>query len=80
MTKAIIFDLDGLLVNTEIISFNIYRDLLCDYGKTFTIDDYTKSYSGNPSDVNLTNITKIINYLYLLMKVTTKSTTLNLNI
>ena len=58
MTKAIIFDLDGLLVNTEIISFNIYRDLLCDYGKTFTIDDYTKSYSGNPSDVNLTNIIK----------------------
>ena len=48
MIKAVIFDLDGLLVDTEIISYQIYKELLNEYGYTFTKEEYARNYSGNP--------------------------------
>ena len=32
MLKAIIFDMDGLMVDTEIISFQCYKDIIESYG------------------------------------------------
>ena len=32
MIKAVIFDLDGLLIDSEMISYKCYRDFLNDYG------------------------------------------------
>lgn len=44
--KAIIFDMDGLMVDTEIISYKCYRDVIESYGYPFTKDDYVKEYPG----------------------------------
>lgn len=46
MIKAIIFDLDGLLINSEVISYQLYQELLNKYGYSFTIEDYAQNYSG----------------------------------
>ena len=46
MKKAVIFDLDGLLIDSEAISYQLYQDLLRPYGHSFTIDDYARNYSG----------------------------------
>ncbi len=44
MIKAAIFDLDGLLVDTEIVSLKIYQELLSEYGYSFTKEEYAKHY------------------------------------
>lgn len=46
MIKAVIFDMDGLLIDSEMISYKCYRDFLKDYGYTFTLDDYIKDFPG----------------------------------
>ena len=38
MTKAVIFDLDGLLVDTELISFKIYKEILAEIGYEFSLE------------------------------------------
>ena len=35
MKNTVIFDLDGLLINTEIISYQLYRDLTGQYQQDF---------------------------------------------
>lgn len=49
MIKMIIFDFDGLMVDTEMISYKCYQELLKNYGIAFSIDDYTKEYPGTPA-------------------------------
>ena len=49
MIKTIIFDFDGLMVDTEMISYKCYQALLKDYGISFSLDDYTKEYPGTPA-------------------------------
>jgi HAD superfamily hydrolase (TIGR01509 family) len=56
--KAIIFDLDGLLINSEIISYRLYQDLLEPYGYGFSIDDYAQNYSGKTAVGNMNSITE----------------------
>ncbi len=53
MINAVIFDLDGLLIDSEIISFYIYRDLLEKYGLPFEKETYSREYSGRTALHNM---------------------------
>ncbi|MDO4797607.1 MAG: HAD family phosphatase [Coriobacteriales bacterium] len=54
--KAAIFDLDGLLVNTEVVSLRIYQDMLAPYGYDITREEYAQSYSGRTERHNVESI------------------------
>lgn len=45
MIEAIIFDFDGLLADTEIISFKVYQQLLKAFNIRFSKEEYSKYYS-----------------------------------
>ena len=50
---AVIFDLDGLLADTEIISLKVYQELLKDFGIPFTEETYSREYSGHREEENV---------------------------
>ena len=50
---AVIFDLDGLLAATEIISLKVYQELLKDFGIPFTEETYSREYSGHREEENV---------------------------
>ena len=50
---AVIFDLDGLLADTEIISLKVYQELLEDFGIPFTKETYSREYSGHREEENV---------------------------
>ena len=56
MKKAVIFDLDGLLIDSEIISYKMYANLLQKYNFRFTLDAYARSYSGKDGVTNMQNL------------------------
>ena len=51
--EAVIFDLDGLLADTEIISLKVYQELLRDFGIPFTKEIYSREYSGHREEENV---------------------------
>lgn len=54
--KAVIFDMDGLLVDTESMSFAIYQTLLSPYQISLSKETYAQQYSGKTEETNLTNL------------------------
>lgn len=58
MYKAIIFDLDGLLIDSEVISYQLYQDLVKPYGHSFLLEDYVQNFSGKAALINMENIIK----------------------
>ena len=58
MIRAIIFDLDGLLIDSEVISYQMYQDLLQLYGHSFTVEEYARNYSGK---TELGNMEALVN-------------------
>ncbi len=56
MIKAVIFDLDGLLVDTEIVSLKIYQELLSEFSIDFSKQEYAVQYSGKTEITNITNL------------------------
>lgn len=62
MIKAVLFDFDGLLVDTEIVSLKIYQEILSEYGFQFSKEEYSKHYSGK---TEVENIQRLINTYHL---------------
>lgn len=56
MIKAVIFDLDGLLIDSEIISYKIYKEILNQFGYDFSIEEYAQNFSGKTEVKNVTNL------------------------
>ena len=56
MTKAVIFDLDGLLVDTELISYKIYKEILAEIGCEFSLEDYAQKFSGKTVVQNIKHL------------------------
>ena len=56
MIQAVIFDLDGLLVDTETICFQILKEILARFGHPFSLEEYTRDYSGKPETVNAAHL------------------------
>lgn len=61
MIKAVIFDLDGLLVDTEPICYQILRDILAPFGYPITLEEYVQGYSGKPEDANVAHLIEAYN-------------------
>lgn len=47
---ALLFDLDGTLVDTDYLHFSAYQTLLQDFGKSITLDYYKTQIMGAPND------------------------------
>lgn len=62
MVQAVIFDMDGLLLDTEIISYQIYKELLEEYDFPFTTHEYSEYYSGR---TEVMNVERLIEYYNL---------------
>lgn len=58
MIRTIIFDFDGVLVDTEIVSYKIYKALVGAYGYEYTIDDYVQNCSGKTEVHNVSFLIK----------------------
>jgi len=46
MLKAVIFDFDGVITDTEILHFNAFNQVLAKYDIQISLDDYYKYYLG----------------------------------
>lgn len=53
MIKAVLFDLDGVLIDTEILSFQAYQRLLERWQQTMSLEQYLEFYSGKTERANI---------------------------
>lgn len=53
MKRAVIFDLDGLLINSECVIHRIYSDLTERYGQELSLEEYAQNYSGKTGKGNM---------------------------
>lgn len=56
MVKTVIFDLDGLLVNSELMTYEFYKKTVAEQGADFTLKEYTDVYCGRTAVRNLTEL------------------------
>lgn len=58
MIKAVIFDMDGLLIDSEKSFLNIYQEMIDAKGNkvTFELSDYVENYCGKTAVANITHL------------------------
>ncbi len=61
MTKAVIFDLDGLLVDSELMTYEFFVKTLAENGYEFSLKEYADVYCGRTAVRNLTELIKNYN-------------------
>ncbi len=61
MKTTVIFDLDGLLIDSEVISYRLYQDLLNKYGHSFSVEEYAQDYSGKTGVGNMETLIRRYN-------------------
>ncbi len=52
MLKAILFDLDGTLIDSEHFYFECWNEILAEVGEQLTFDDWLNNYAGFPMPAN----------------------------
>ena len=53
MITTVIFDLDGLLIDSGPIAYRVDCDLLREYGHTLSLEEYARDYSGRTGVANM---------------------------
>ncbi|MDC4233733.1 HAD family phosphatase [Actinomyces sp. B33] len=48
MIQAVLFDLDGTLIDSELVYYEAYRTVLASHGHDFPLAEYLRAYSGRP--------------------------------
>lgn len=61
MLKAIIFDLDGILIDSEPIAYSILQEMVSVYGGSIPLEDYTANYLGRTVAMGMATIKSIFN-------------------
>lgn len=51
--KAVIFDMDGVLVDTEPVSWRVYQKILKPYQKEMSLAKYAVGYCGKTEKANV---------------------------
>ncbi|MBL7106604.1 MAG: HAD family phosphatase, partial [Phycisphaerae bacterium] len=46
MLRAVIFDFDGVITDSEVLHFRSFNKILADFGIVITLKDYYKNYLG----------------------------------
>lgn len=54
--KALLFDLDGTLIDSECFHYECWNEILDEYGVQLTYSDWLKNYAGIPLPVNARNL------------------------
>ena len=55
MLRSVIFDLDGLLIDSEMTAYHVDRDILRAYGHEFSLAHYAEKYCGRTILRNMTD-------------------------
>lgn len=53
MIKAVLFDLDGLLIDSEVVYYQMADEFCRQYGKSLTLEQYVSEHSGRTLDDNI---------------------------
>jgi len=54
--KAVLFDLDGTLIDSEYFHYQCWMEILANFGLSMTYEDWVKTYAGHPLPTNCRNI------------------------
>jgi HAD superfamily hydrolase (TIGR01509 family) len=61
--KAVLFDLDGTLIDSENFHFGCWNEILDDYNVQLSFHDWLKNYAGIPMPVNAKNLLEKYNII-----------------
>ncbi|WP_419788547.1 HAD family hydrolase [Mucilaginibacter sp. SP1R1] len=76
--KAVLFDLDGTLIDSEFFHFECWNEILEEHGVKLTYEDWLKNYAGIPMPANAKSLTEKYGIVTLLEETINKRENLTL--